>query len=473
MHRLHPGIVGVLLALAAPGCTVPKWGASLPQPRPLGSGYARYAPTESLAPATGSSNRTTSPETEPTGELTLRKAIRLALLRSGELASFAWSVRQAEAEQLQASLPPNPELEGEFENFAGSGEFRGTRALETTIVLSQVVELGGKRAKRVRLAGLDSKLAGWDYEAKRLDVLTDVTRKYVALLASQRRVDLARENLKLAAAALDAVAKRVSAGKSAPTEKLKASVEAATSRIETRRAERALAGARQQLAATWGSDKALFDRAVGDLAKISRPPATDALTGLLEQNPKLARWETEAAQRQAALRLAKAGSVPDITVGVGYRHFRETEDNDRAMLVTASVPLPLFDRNQGQIAKARFGVLKARVDRNAAAVRLRAQLAEACRQAASAYEESRSLQDDVLPTARRAYQAVERSFKEGKSSYLDMLDAQRTLVDTQSKYVEALAGCHQARADVEALIGRSLESITPKPQIRKDATHAK
>ncbi|KKK83033.1 hypothetical protein LCGC14_2797450, partial [marine sediment metagenome] len=258
-----------------------------------------------------------------------------------------------------------------------------------------------------------------------------------------------------------------------PTEKFKASVEVATRRIETRRTERELAVARQQLVATWGSDKARFDRAVGDLAKTVVPPAIDALRPLLAQNPAIALWDTEAARRQAAVRVAKAGAVPDVTVGVGYRHFRATVNNDQAMLVTASIPLPLFDRNQGEISRARFGVLKARADRHAAEVRLHAQLTEAYQQLASAYEESRSLQDEVMPDARKAYEAAERSFKEGKGDYLDMLDAQRTLIGGQSKHVEALAGYQQARAKVEALIGQSIESISTKTPSGEDTTHEK
>jgi cobalt-zinc-cadmium efflux system outer membrane protein len=190
-----------------------------------------------------------------------------------------------------------------------------------------------------------------------------------------------------------------------------------------------------------------------------QPPAIDALTPLLAQNPEIARWETEVAQRQAALNLARAGAIPDVTGGVGYRHFRETENNDHAMLVTASIPLPLFGRNQGEISRARFGVLKAHADRHAAQARLHAQLTEAYQQLASAYEESRSLQNEILPTARRAYEAAETSFKEGKTGYLDVLDAQRTLTDIREQYVEALASYHQAATAVEGLIGQSLSSV--------------
>jgi outer membrane protein, heavy metal efflux system len=472
MHRLHLGVVGVVFALAIPGCALPKWGSSLPQPRPLGSEYAMYAPTESDAPA-GVSRTARSARTDPTGDLSLREALGLALLRSPELASFAWSVRHAEAEQLQASLLPNPELEAEFENFGGTGDFRGTRGLETTVALSQLVELGGKRAKRMRIAELSSKLAGWDYEAKRLEVLTDVAGKYAALLASQRHVDLARENLKLAKAARSAVEKRISAGKSAPTEGLKADVEMATSGIAARRAERELVVARQQLASTWGAGRAVFDRAVGDLAKIAPLPGIDALTALLAQNPEIAQWEIQGAQRQAELQMARAGSIPDVTVGVGYRHFRETDDNDHAFLVTASIPLPLFDRNQGEISRARFGALKARADRDAAEVRLHAELTEAYQRLALAYDESRSLQDEVLPTAEKAYEAAQRSFREGKSDYLDLLDAQRTWASAQSEHVDALVGYHQARADVEAMVGQSIESVGTEPQSDEDTTNEK
>ena len=171
--------------------------------------------------------------------------------------------------------------------------------------------------------------------------------------------------------------------------------------------------------------------------------------------------------------MAKAAAVPDVRVGAGYRQSWETGANDGAMLVTASVPLPLFDRNQGEISRARFGVQKAHADRNAAQVRLQTQLTEAHQQLSSAYEESRSLQDEILPTARKAYAAAERSFKEGKSNYLDMLDAQRTLVDAQSKHVEALAEYHQARAQVESLVGQSIESVSTKTQSDEDTTNEK
>jgi cobalt-zinc-cadmium efflux system outer membrane protein len=370
---------------------------------------------------------------------------------------------------LQASLLPNPELEGEVENFGGTGEFRGTDVIETTIVLSQLVELGGERSKRMQLTRLDSRLAGWDYETKRLAVLTRVAQRFAELVAAQEKMKLAAENARLAAEAAQTVHKLSSAGKISPTEGLKADVEVATSEIEKRNAARALAAARQKMVAVWGDREARFSQAVGSMSSLDKLPSLESLAALLDQNPGLARWQTEIAQRKAALSLAKAQAVPDVTVGVGFRKFYETENNDHAFLVTASIPLPIFDRNQGGIAKARFAVTKAHIDHKAAETALRTELSEAYAELATAHDELQSLRGKVLPMATKAFAAIQRSFGEGKSSYLDLLDAQRTLVEARGKQVEALATYHIARATVEAVIGQSIERATPKNSVTTTA----
>ena len=452
LSRCIPGIV-CLASLAPIGCEAPLWSTPLPQPRPLGAEHAAIRP----ATVIDGPRRAAAPE-EPAGELTLRAALALALTRSPELAGFAWSVRQAEAECLQAQLLPNPELEAEFENFAGSGEFRGTRALETTIALSQLIELGGKRAKRLRLARHDSRLAGWDYEAKRLEVLTATAGRFIEVLAIQEKLDIAREELKLVAATHDAVRQRVVAGKAAPAEQSKATVEVAGARIRIRRAELALLAARHALGATWGSDKPRFSRAAGDLTEAAELPPIESLVGKLAQSPAIARWETEISRRRAALALAEARGIGDLTVGAGYRHFRETASNDRAMLLTVGVPLPLFDRNQGDIRKAKLAVLRAKADRQAARVKVRNELEGAYQALAAAHAEATSLKSEVLPAAQQSHEAVRQSYQQGKVGYLDLLDAQRTLIKARREYVEALALRHQAAAEVEGLIAEPLST---------------
>ncbi len=463
-------LIAGLLALGAAGCGLPPWGGSLPRRRPLGREHPTYPPPLTSGPTGADAGGRCPVATEPTGDLALRQALALALASSPELASFAWDVRRAEAEQLQAGMLPNPEVEAEFGNFAGSGGFRGTRALETTIGLSQLVELGGKRRKRVALARADSKLAGWDYEAKRLAVLTEVAKRFVAVLATQERLGLAGEGLALAEATLDAAAKRVAAGKAAPTEKSRALVEVASARICVGRLQRQLKAAAHKLAATWGGRQPKFSRAVGRLTSVARLPPVEGLVAKLAQNPDLARWAEEISQRRAALAVEKARVVPDVTIGVGYRHFRDTEENDRAMLVSVGIPVPAFDQIRGAIAKARFGVMKARAGQAAAEAKARADLEQAYQTLAAAHLEAVSLRDEVLPAARASYEAARKSYQAGKTEFLDIVDAQRTLVATREQYVEALASYHHAVADVEGLIGESLVPVDTAGPHAKEIT---
>ena len=456
------GLVG-WFALA--GCTAGPID-SLPPPRPLGADLGA-GPAGAPAGAVTDAPTSRPVPSEPTGELTLRQALALALAGNPELAGFSWAVRMAEADRIQAALPPNPEFEAEFENFAGTGEFRGTRALETTVALGQVVELGGKRGARMRLAG-------WDYEAKRLAVLTDVTKQFIGVLALQGQLAFARRGLDLARQTRQAVARRVGAGKAVATEESKAAVAVASAQIAVRRTERKLKAAGSSLAATWGGRGAKFTRAIGQLGEPGPLPPMGPLIAKLAQNPDVARWSAEIARHRSAVEAERANGVPDVEVGVGYRHFRETADNDRAMLVTVAIPLPIFDRNQSGVRKASFALLKARADQRAAEVRARADLEAAWQELAASHEEAVSLRDEVLPAARASYEAAGKLFAAGKTDYLDMLDAQQTLMDATAQHVDALAAYHQALADVEGLIGQRLDTTeeTVPITLSEESPHA-
>jgi outer membrane protein, heavy metal efflux system len=461
LSKLIPSaVLGAAIMLG--GCQFPQWGASLPQRRPLGAEFEVYKPSniETASLFNGPAGTKSKVDlTEPTGELSLRVALSLALGRSPELESFAWGVREAEAEQLQAAVRPNPELETEVENFGGSGKFRGSRSQQTSVVLSQLIELGGKRAKRIKVAQAGSKLAGWEYEARRLGVLSSVTQRFISTLAMQKKLELADEDLKLARVGLDAVTKEMASGKATLVAKTKASVEVATGKIRVARIRRALAGARSELAAAWGSTKPKFTRLLGDLRDITDIPPPEKLAVYLEQNPALASWSAELARRQAEFELAGAGAIPDVTAGVGYKHTRMTANNDHSFIVGVSVPLPLFDRNQGEIRKARYSLLRAKAQRRAAGVKLHAEFEKAYQTLASAHSEALALRDEVLPAARSSHEASGKSFEHGKGGYLDVLDAQRTLIEVREQYIEALEAYHSAVTSVEGIIAQPLKSI--------------
>ena len=153
-----------------------------------------------------------------TGFLTLKHAQSLALMHNPALKAFSKEVRALEAQALQAGLPPNPEIEIEGENFMGSGELSGTQSMETTIQLSQLIELGGKRSKRKQVASVEREIGAWDYETKRADVLAEVTKAFVDVLTAQERFALTKEFVRLAEQMLDTVSAKVWTGKVSPVE---------------------------------------------------------------------------------------------------------------------------------------------------------------------------------------------------------------------------------------------------------------
>jgi len=129
----------------------------------------------------GDSPEASAPTREnPSGQVTLRDSLALALLQSPELAAFAWELRAREARILQAARPPNPVISALVEDLGGSTRFRGAQGViqpQTTIQLGQLIELGGKRAARQRLAERSRDLATWDYEMARIDVFTRVSSR--------------------------------------------------------------------------------------------------------------------------------------------------------------------------------------------------------------------------------------------------------------------------------------------------------
>ncbi len=453
MFARHMVALGAAGVIGLSGCTLHRVEASWPERRPLGGDIRAFqAPEDPVAQGSSVDLR------ESIGSLTLRGALALALMNNPGLAAFSWNVRAQEALVLQAGLLPNPEFTFEVEEFAGTGELSGLGAAETTILLGQLIEIGGKRDKRKKLASLDKSLSGWDYETKRLDVYTDVSKAFVGVVSAQERIVLSEEIVKLAKKAAATVSTRVHAGKDSPVEKTKAAVILHTTRLELERAKRDLEGARKKLAALWGSSSPTFERAEGTLEEINPVPPVDHLAELTAQNPDIARWSTEFDRRRAAISLADAGKIPDVTIAGGFKHLSEINAN--GLIVGIAVPIPLFNRNQGEALEARFRLGQAQAEARAAKALTDAVLAETYRALTSAYTVAAVLRDDILPAAQSAYDMTNQGYKLGKFGFLDLLDAQRTLFEAKREYIDVLTDYHRSSADMERLIGQKLDTVT-------------
>ncbi len=370
--------------------------------------------------------------------ITLAEALARAAATSPTLAAAEADVAAAQGRARQSGFRPNPELGLEVENFAGTGAFSGLDDAESTVTLGQRFELGGKRPARQRAAEAEVETARLRLSVARADLLKDVRDAYAEAFADGRRVDLAREQF-LRAENLQTIATElVDAGREPPLRALRARTAALEAVARVRAAEAEYAEAQRALAALWGGADDLPEP-VAPTDEAVPAAAVDPSEAL---DVRLA--EAEVASSVAVVARERTLSRPDVTVSVGARQFRGTDDT--ALVVGASLPIGIFDRNQGNIAAAN-------AERTGAEARRNAALAGAIRrtrdaQAALRTAEARLvfLETRAEPEAIEAVRIAREGFSAGRFTLLDVLDAEEALNTVQSELITAQLDRAQAIA---------------------------
>jgi cobalt-zinc-cadmium efflux system outer membrane protein len=390
-------------------------------------------------------------EDEPSGVLSRDAALGAALRRSPELGESGWELRAAEARVLEAERRPDPSVALVVEDALGTGSYWGGGQAQTTLEVNQVFELGGKRAARVDVAEHARGLANAERELKRIDVTAEVGRRFIRLLVAQQGADLAADNTARAERTLAAARRRVRAGADSALEEQRAAVAVERARIAGEHAEHLLAVARREMAATWGAVEARFERAAGDLFARRPVPAFDVLADALATAPEVDRNARERRLRDAELRLVAARRVPNVTIGGGLR--RLEGPGVETFVFSVGVPLPFSNRNLGAIREAEALVGRADATRRTIAVRMRTALFGLYQELQHAGIELDGLERNVLPRARDAVGMSRNGFEEGRFSYLDLLEAERTLADVQRERIDVAGSYQLFLVEMERLIG--------------------
>lgn len=380
--------------------------------------------------------------------VTLPQALEAALTRRPELAAFTMEFQAAEGRVLQSNLRPNPELEFEVGNLAE----------ETALGVSQVLETGGKRRARIRSAEAGLPVLRADLQRLRRDVAADVRRAFVALLGAQERLTFKREALDLAARLTETVSERVKAGAVSPIEETRARVALATTTAELARAQRELTDGRFALAAAVGGTVSEIEAAAGDLSANLSVPSWDVLAERALASPDLDRWEKERARREAALGLEHALAAQDVSLKGSFTYNRTDETG--LLAVGVSIPLPLFNKNQGAIREAEADLTKTAQERRITEADVLSRLARSYEAVSASAREAKLLQEEALVGAQQAYDAVNEGYRLGKFRYLDVLDAGNALLQAKLQHLEALVTLNLARADLERLAGEPFPPVT-------------
>lgn len=392
--------------------------------------------------------------------LTLRDAIEAALAHNPDLGVLEFDLRAAKAVRDQAALRPAPTVEATLENFAGTGEARGLKSSETTLAVSQVIELGGKRDSRIGVAGAARDALTAARQAAQLDVLAEVTRRFIAVAALQEQVRLSQRATELAETTLKASDLRVRAAKAPHVEFDRASISLERARLDERRTRSELEAGRRSLAALWGADTAVLNgQPVGEISgDLRRLPAIEdfgALMSRIEASPDFLRFASEERLRDAELRLAASSRRPDVTVSGGVRRLQGTQDI--ALVASFSVPLFAGRRAGSFVAEASARRDAVGAAREAALVKARAELFrlyQAMKEASAAVD---SLDGTLAPRMEEALKETGYAFERGRYSYLELIDAQREYLDLQRARIDASAQVQLLANEIERLTNAPLQ----------------
>lgn len=382
--------------------------------------------------------------------LTLARALEIASESAPSLDAAAADLRAAKAARTVAGLRPNPSLNLEAENVAGTGPYNGFNSLETTASLALPIELGGKRSARIAVADARSRQSAVQSAIAEADLKLAVTRAYVEAAAAERRIGIARDQARIAGEVLRAAEIRVRAGRASPIEIQRADVARINATAAAERATRLGASSRFTL------EQRIGQPVPGGLDMdwfTTVTPRGDGLRARADGSLSLAVADAELAVAEAGIGLARSQRISDITLGAGARRFEAS--GDMAAVFSVSIPLPLRNNGRAAVAQATAERDRTEAQRRSAALDLRQAIAEAEAEAANAAVTAATANGPALAAAEEAARIARIGYREGKFSQLDLLDAERTLADTRTAAIDALAAFHIAQAQLDRLTARA------------------
>lgn len=382
--------------------------------------------------------------------LSLDQAILRALDRDLRPDAARAAVATARTERAIAALRPSDTVSLEFENFPGTGIAAEIESLEVTGRFSRVWERGGKRDARSLLAERSIEIAEAGVDISRSDIAFEIQSLYVDLALTEERASLAQARLDAARAAEALIARRVEAARDPLLAGSRAAADALIAEGELNRLTRDAERLRAALADFWAGSP---DFAVG-LCSLSPDGAHADHTLDIGSSPELARIEAQRRQAEAAIRLAEAERVPDVTWSAGVRKF----GTDESLGVVGGITVPLGAPNRAGAYAQQAGAQARQLEAEADALRqsLLRETALLERTALGAEDALAQLETGPLPEAERAFSLANDGYARGAFSYLDVLDAQRLLFDLREQRLDFLRTFHLAEAALARLQARNL-----------------
>ncbi len=392
--------------------------------------------------------------------LTLAEAMRLAETAHPAVRAREAPLAAAEGSRREAALLlfNNPELG--LERTRRRADAPGSRANEWSAGIAQPIEIAGQQSRRREAAAAALEALRAEIEDARRQARSDAARRFYAVLAAQRRVQIEQRSVDLFDATAQAVAKRRTAGEDTR-------LDANVAQIEAERARNALAVAREQLLdarSELGAVLQLPPAALPDVAGELVIPAGDALPDGVDQLlasaqslPKLRALAAREDAARARVGVERASRYPDVTVGLNVGREGPGEARERVTRLSVSVPLPLFKRNDAAIGQAVSDATQAEIERASATRDAQAQVRRLWSRLESQRERVQRLQGTMLSASADNQQLAAKSRQAGQIGLLDQLLVNRQALDAEREMNDALADFHTTRIELEQATGWSQE----------------
>lgn len=386
-------------------------------------------------------------------KITLQEAVDMALSNNPNLRAFVYEISSLEKLKIQAGLIPNPEANFEAEDFLGGKELSGIKGSQYTLSGSQLFELGGKRSNRVNLAERQINSAQGEYELITLDVIALVKSAFFRLYQIHYQILLQQKFIQINEEILKTISERVKAGRTSPAEESKVKVALINSRIELQRLLRNYESAKTRLNSALGTTGKNLIPSTDLFENLFTPPHKEDILKDLENIPSIKILNYEVDFRKASLELEKSQAIPDLTASLGVRYLNELKTN--SFVAGVSIPLPIFSRNQGNIQAAEVRIQQMDEIIKSQKLSVISSLNTSFNNLLSAYNNTVQLRENILPESEKAYEITRQGYLQGRFSFIDLLDAQRTLFDAQAQYLLELSDYYNSLIELENITGKS------------------
>jgi outer membrane protein, heavy metal efflux system len=363
----------------------------------------------------------------------------------------AWAaVDAARGRAVQAGLCPNPVVgyEADSINTMDTAGYNG-------VFFEQTYVTAGKLGLAQQAALMEVRAAEYAYRRARVDVAADVRRNYFGVLVAQERVRLARAMAALTEKAYDAQIDLVAGGQSAAHEPLQLKVLALKSRNDVVTAENAYVGSWRELVATLNYTEMapvpLSGSVESPTPELQFEPAKSAL---LARHTDLSIAQAQIAQQNYNLELQRVTPIPNLQLYTAIQHDDTNSRNDMAYNVQIGLPLPVFNRNQGNISAANAELIRAQQNWVSTRNELTADLAEAFARYATARQLAETYRTDIVPSQVQTYRGVYTQFRAvgGNSDFAEVIVSQQTLAQVLGEYLNTLAGEWDSAVDVAEIL---------------------